>query len=614
MINRLLFVLGMALGNSHLVALQAQVYRWDNDALIPGTSEITVEPGAQLDHLDLEYAQLSGRHLTGVNFSSSLLTNANLRESDLSHANLNYARLRDANLVGSNLSEANLTGAEFTNADLSDSDVTGANFEFAVGFTEEQLYATSSYRTNNLQGINLSTSHDLTGWNFSGQNLADANLFLTYLTNANLAGSNLSNANLLDAELTGANLDGAIVTGANFSSIGRQLGISKEQLYATLSYTEKDLQGIGLWYNNLTGWDLSDQDLTNASLSFATLTDANLTGALVAGAEFDETTLRGFTKEQLYSTLSYQEKNLAGIGLQYNDLTEWNFSGQNLRNASLGASTLADADLSEAIVTGADFRLADGFTKEQLYSTVSYQEKDLAGISLQSNDLTNWDLSEQRLTGANLSSVNFEATNLIGSDLRNAFLLHARNIDSARFGPETMYNQWTIFPDNFDPVAAGLTFLMSPAGDLDANDLLDLDDIHLLATMIRSGSRHAIFDLNNDSKLDETDLDIWITDLKQTSIGDADLNGEFNREDLISLYQLGHYEDGVPKNSTWATGDFNADGEFTSLDLIKAFQHGGYTHGARGEIMNVPEPTNDSILLIAMASLIRRLRLNPKND
>ena len=48
------------------------------------------------------------------------------------------------------------------------------------------------------------------------------------------------------------------------------------------------------------------------------------------------TSLAGFTKEQLYSTASYQAKNLAGIGLYSNGLSGWDFSGQNLAKGDPG--------------------------------------------------------------------------------------------------------------------------------------------------------------------------------------------------------------------------------------------------------------------------------------
>ena len=95
----------------------------------------------------------------------------------------------------------------------------------------------------------------------------------------------------------------------------RRSGFTKEQLYSTASYQQRNLRGIGLGYNNLTGWDFSGQDLTGADFGSSTLTNANFAGAMVTGASFDETTSHGFTKEQLYSTASYQQRNLQGIEL-----------------------------------------------------------------------------------------------------------------------------------------------------------------------------------------------------------------------------------------------------------------------------------------------------------
>ena len=80
------------------------------------------------------------------------------------------------------------------------------------------------------------------------------------------------------------------------------------------------------------------QNLSNAYLGGSTLTNADLSGATVTGANFDDTTSRGFTKEQLYSTASYQAKNLQGIGLGSNDLSGWDFSGQNLTQRKSGVT------------------------------------------------------------------------------------------------------------------------------------------------------------------------------------------------------------------------------------------------------------------------------------
>ncbi len=64
--------------------------------------------------------------------------------------------------------------------------------------------------------------------------------------------------------------------------------------------------------------------------------------------------------------------------------------------------------------------------------------------------------------------------------------------------------------------------------------------------------------------------------IKIASPGDATLNGVFNVEDLISVFQAGEYQDNVEGNSTWAEGDWDQNGDFETGDLILAFQVGAY--------------------------------------
>jgi uncharacterized protein YjbI with pentapeptide repeats len=69
-------------------------------------------------------------------------------------------------------------------------------------------------------------------------------------------------------------------------------------LYSIKSYREKDLLGISLGGNDLTGWDFAGQDLSNASFFgeccvAATLADTNLAGANLNGADLTVWSLAG---------------------------------------------------------------------------------------------------------------------------------------------------------------------------------------------------------------------------------------------------------------------------------------------------------------------------------
>lgn len=403
--------------------VRADIYRLDNGTVVPGTEGINPGPGVQLNQLDLTYAILNGQDLSNARFD----------ESNLTRAQLSYSTLANATFVGS---VVNYTQFQDTTS---------------RGFTKDQLYATASYLNRNLSGIDLS-SNDLSGWDFRGQNLANANLYFCKLTNVDLRD--------------------AAVSGADFWDTTSR-GFTKEQLYSTASFQAKNLSGIGLAGNNLEGWDFQGQNLTGARFVHATLTNVNLTGAVVAGASFTDTTARGLTKEQLYSTSSYQAKNLRGIDLSFgNDLSGWDFHGQDLTNASFDDSELLNADLNGAVIVGADFGYVTpaGFLKEQLYSTASYQAKNLAGVSLYGNDMRGWDFSGQDLShsllfsakldnanlrGANLTHVNFGGTTLTNADLSAA---DTRGVGILNAYPSVLHN--TIFPDGF------IDGLDLPGGDL----------------------------------------------------------------------------------------------------------------------------------------------------
>ena len=587
----------------------AAIYRWPTGEVIPGTEGIDPGPGVQLDHMELESAALYITDLTGANFEASDLTNA-----VLSGANLTNATLTDVILTGANLGQfgdwwppANLTGANMDGAV-----VAGALFTSMTryGFTQEQLYSTRSYQAKDLQGISLS-DNDLTGWDFRGQNLTNAFLSFSTLTEANLREANLTGASLAGSTLTSANLTAAVVTGADFGGTVSH-GFTQEQLHATASHGQKDLHGIGLGDNDLSDWDFSGHDLTgaffsnstltnaalaeanltnanlysstlagtdlsNANLTYAmfqqsTLTDANLTGALVTGADFGRATSRGFTKEQLYSTASYQTKNLQRITLMLNDLSDWDFSGQDLTDVELNDSVLTNANLTES-------------------------------------DLTNANLQLSTLTGADLT----------GAILKNTLLPFGDTLKSAVTDSTTVYNQWTVFPFGFDPFAAGLTMEPSPVGDFNANDVLDVADVDVLAERIRLGhvdsNGHwpdAMFDVNSNGSVGREDDRIWVKDLKNTWFGDANLDGEFNSSDMVQVFVAGKYEKKPIVNwggeilnpVSWSEGDWNADGVFDSSDMVTAFADGGYEKGPRTDAVAVPEPCGWVLMLLGAAGLL----------
>ena len=102
------------------------------------------------------------------------------------------------------------------------------------------------------------------------------------------------------------------------------------------------------------------------------------------------------------------------------------------------------------------------------------------------------------------------------------------------------------------------------------------------------------------------DREVWVNDLKNTWIGDADLDGEFNSQDFVQVFQAGEYEDEIASNSAWSTGDWNGDAEFNSGDFVTAFQGVGFEQGPRVTAIAVPEPQTFALLLWGLVAFLRR--------
>lgn len=343
--------------------------------------------------------------------------------SNFASANLTNASFIDATLSGANFTNANLNYVSFVDALLDDADftnsiITNTNMGKVVvrGFTKEQLYSTASYKNRDLTGIILA-NNNLKDWNFSGQNLSG--------TRFNLA------------DLTGVDFTNSIITSAY---IGYSDNFTKEQLYSTASYKNKDLTGVQFDDLKMGGWNFAGQNLTGASFSGASLSNADFTDSIITGASLYFATDRGFKKEQFYSTLSYKNKDLTGVDLGDNDLAGWDLSGQNLTNVSFYASDLTDTNLTDSIITGASFwRASATLTEHQFYSTLSYKNKSLVGLNMKNNTLNGWDFSGQNLTSTTFERTNLVTANFAGANLTGVNFAYA-DLRGANFAGATFNN------------------------------------------------------------------------------------------------------------------------------------------------------------------------------
>ena len=402
----------------------------------------------------------------------------------------------------------------------------------------------------------------------------------------------------------------------------------------------------------------------------------NLTGAEVRGANFENTTSRGFTASQLYSTASYQAQDLTGIHLNNNDLSGWVFAGQNLTKASFNHATLTNSDFSRAnltyagfdyaTLTNADFRQANltnasfwyaaltdadfsranltnayfsyasltnadltgaevrganfgsttrrgFFTASQLYSTASYQAQDLAGIHLGSNDLNGWNFA-----GQNLANANFRYAVITNTNFRQAYLT------------------------NVDFVFATLTYVDLTGADLRGTSYVNLRNAIVTNLILRDGAIDGL-NLSGDQSLlvrdydgnpdASTPIDSMPVTIKQQFMMEngGDLQLRFEADAWGSTIS---FEPGIPVSLGGTLNlDFAADVEMASqvgrtlnlFDWTGVLPTGEFTVESpyawnltdlysTGEVtfLGVPEPSSYLLLLFAALALLPSVRAQAK--
>lgn len=479
----------LALASFDVSPGHAQITNWQNGLTIPGTEHL--EPGPRLylesfntNAKNLRFAALDGKDLRESTVSSVWMESARLRSADLrtsywdnvrlqnadlSHANLEGMELRNSDLrnsllVGANLSRASLTRTRLQGADMSGAEITGAMFgeafadpsQSGTDLTKEQLYSTASYQRKDLSGIHLS-GNDISTWDFTGQTVTNAEFNRSKLKKEQLystasyqaknlrgislrdnndlrgwdfTGQDLTGANLgCGSQLSGAIFTDAVIAGVNFDHLGAcsAPSVTLDQIYSTASYKQKNLQGIGLRANTLRNIDLSGQDLRDASLAGADVKGANLTGAWIHGTHFNaaerfnsptaEFSPSGLTRDQFYSTASYQAKTLPGIYFYLDSMNGWNLQGQDLSGSAF-QTDLRNVDFTDAIITGVAFQGTQfDLTSKQLYSTASYQQKQLKSLQFYAHRLDGWNF-----VGQDLRNTSFSNCSLVGADFTDAII------------------------------------------------------------------------------------------------------------------------------------------------------------------------------------------------
>ena len=150
---------------------------------------------------------------------------------------------------------------------------------------------------------------------------------------------------------------------------------------------------------------------------------------------------------------------------------------------------------------------------------------------------------------------------------------------------------------------------LAPQLDFNEDGSVGPMDIDMLIGEIAAGNSTDSFDLSGDGLVNVTDLTQWLNDgaihngfSQAYLIGDADLNGAVNSEDLNSLGI--NWQQDIP---LWSGGDFTADGSVTSADLNELGIN--WQESIPLAAQSVPEPSGIGLLLIAgLFALVSRLK------
>ena len=91
-------------------------------------------------------------------------------------------------------------------------------------------------------------------------------------------------------------------------------------------------------------------------------------------------------------------------------------------------------------------------------------------------------------------------------------------------------------------------------GDLNDDGQLDCSDMAILSAFVQIGVYAAQYDMNQDGTLSHSDILYWVTELKGTLVGDANLDGLVDVSDY-NVWNSHRFE--FP--TFWCTADFNGD-------------------------------------------------------
>ena len=351
------------LGRACLLAVifSAAFYHHCQADIIPSV----LGPGAPKDLRTSTDMDASGLDLSGSVFDHESFTDANFENCDLSGCVFDSTKFsrrvsfRNADLAGTKFTTCSGIGG------LSENNFTGATIN-GMTFCEmlrieylswEQIQSTKSYELKNLSGIQIAAGPK------NGEPV-------------NLYGFRMPRASFIGLDLSKWSFRGTYLYSASFT----ECKIKQEQIMSP--YLPPGIRFVKM---DLDGWDLSKETLRGMTFEKTDLRNVNIEGSTIRAI-----TIKGgwgqtniLSKEQFYSTRSYRLGDLREIKLVALDLSGWDFSSQNLTDATFSSCNLTGADFTDAVITGASLNTCSKtMTLEQVMSTWNYKQGRMENVNL----------------------------------------------------------------------------------------------------------------------------------------------------------------------------------------------------------------------------------------